>query len=271
MNPGNRLASLVRVFALLSFAAPIAPAHAQGFAALISPPRFELAAKPGARAREVIEITNAANQPAKFKLRTSEWTLDAAGAVKFEDALAPGSCRPWVAIERREITVSPGGKYRYRFEVAPPAGAPVGECRFAILVEGDDQNVQTGGGVSFPVSGRLGVIVYVTVGDAQPKLTVVGAKVAQVEQRPTPVIQVKNEGNAHGRLSAFLSGTDAKGNKLEFTTSTLPILPGETRDIALVVRRERDEPVGITYPITIRGKLEWGDNKTTELEQTFSR
>lgn len=271
MNQGNRSVPLVRLSTLLAFAALIPTAHAQGFAALVSPPRFELAAKPGARAREVIEITNASNQPAKFKLRTAEWTLDPAGAVKFEDALAPGSCRPWVAIERREITVSPGGKYRYRFEVAPPAEAPVGECRFAILVEGDEQNVQTGGGVSFPVAGRLGVIVYVVIGDAQPRLSVVGARVAQVEQQPTPVVQVKNDGSAHGRLSAFLSGTDAKGNKLEFTTSTLPILPGETRDIALVVRRERDEPVGIAYPITIRGKLEWGDNKTTELEQTFSR
>jgi hypothetical protein len=271
MKSGKRLASLVRFLVTVAFAALAAHANAQGFAALVSPPRFELSAKPGSQAREVIEITNASNQPAKFKLRTSEWTLDSGGAVKFDDALAPGSCRPWVAIERREITVSPGGKYRYRFEVAPPADAKTGECRFAILVEGDEQTVQTGGGVSFPVAGRLGVIVYVTIGEAQPQLSVVGSKVAMVEQQPTPVIQVKNEGNAHGRISAFLSGTDTKGNKLEFTTSTLPILPGETRDIAIVVRRDRDEPVAISYPITIRGKLEWGENKSTPFEQTFSR
>lgn len=271
MKPGNRPASLLRLLALLPLASPFPHAQAQGFAALVSPPRFELAAKPGAQLRDVIEITNASNQPAKFRLRTAEWSLDASGAVKFDDALAPGSCRPWVAIERRDITVSPGGKYRYRFEVAPPADAKIGECRFAILIEGDEQTVQTGGGVSFPVAGRLGVIVYVTVGDAQPNLSVVGSKVASVEQQPTPVILVKNEGNAHGRISAFLSGTDAKGNKLEFTTSTLPILPGETRDIALVVRRERDEPVAIAYPVKISGKLEWGENKATPFEQTFSR
>jgi hypothetical protein len=269
MNPGNRLASTLPFIALLFSAALVSQSHAQGFAALVSPPRFELSAKPGAPAREVIEITNASGQPAKFKLRTAEWSLDAGGAVKFDDALAPGSCRPWVAIERREITVSPGGKYRYRFEVAPPADAKSGECRFAVLVEGDDQKVQAGA-LSFPVSGRLGVIVYVAIGEAQPQLTVVGSKVATVEQVPTPVIQVKNEGTAHGRVSAFLSGTDAAGKKLEFTTSSLPILPGETRDISLVVHRERDESVAIAYPITIRGKLEWGD-KTTPFEQTFSR
>jgi hypothetical protein len=269
MNPGHRIVSPPSLLALLFSAALIPQSLAQGFAALVSPPRFELTAKPGAPAREVIEITNASAQPAKFKLRTAEWTLDASGAVKFDDALAPGSCRPWVAIERREITVSPGGKYRYRFEVAPPADAKSGECRFAVLVEGDEQNVQAGN-LSFPVSGRLGVIVYVMVGDAKPELKVVGGKVATVEQQPTPVILVKNDGTAHGRVSAFLSGTDATGKKLEFTTSTLPILPGETRDIALVVHRERDEAVSIAWPITIRGKLEWGD-KTTPFEHTFSR
>ena len=46
---------------------------------------------------------------------------------------------------------------------------------------------------------------------------------------------VENTGTAHGRLSAFLSGTDAAGKKREFSPATLPILPGETRRIALNV------------------------------------
>ena len=221
--------------------------------------------------REVIEITNASGQAAKFKLRTAEWTLGPDGAVKFEDALKPGSCRPWVAVERRELTISPGGKYRYRFEVAPPADAPMGECRFAVLIEGDETAIPMAGGPSLPIAGRLGVIVYVTVGSAQPQLDVVGSKVANVNQQPLPVILVKNSGNAHGRITGFLGGTDAAGKKLEFTPSTLPILPGETRAIALTVNKERDEAVAIAYPITIRGKLEWGDNKTTPFEQSFVR
>jgi hypothetical protein len=184
--------------------------------------------------------------------------------------LKPESCRPWVAIERREITVSPGGKYRYRFEVAAPADAPAGECRFAILIEGDEQSVQTPGGPSFPIAGRLGVIVYVTLGGADAKLEVVGNKVAAVNGEMVPVMMVKNSGNAHGRLAGFLSGTDAAGLRLEFTPATLPILPGETRAISLVLYRERDEPLKITYPITIRGNLEWGDKKVP-FEQSFAR
>lgn len=245
-------------------------AQAQGFAALVSPPRFELTAKPGEKLRQVMEITNASAQGAKYRLRTTDWSLDAAGSVKFDEALAASSCRPWVAIESRQISVAAGGKYRYRFEVSVPEDAKGGECRFAIMVEGDEQNVQTPGGPSFPISGRLGVIVYVTVGDAHPELEVTGSRVETVNNEPTPVILVRNTGNAHGRLTGFLSGTDASGRKLDFTPSTLPILVGETRTLPLVVYGDKDEAVKIAYPITIRGKLEWA-GKSAPFEQAFSR
>jgi hypothetical protein len=270
LNVTPRLAT-ASLAAALAMAGAAGPVLAQGFAALVSPPRFELSAKPGSRVREVIEITNASGQAAKFRLRTAEWTLEENAAVRFDDALKPASCRPWVAIERRELTISPGGKYRYRFEVAPPADAPAGECRFAVLIEGDETAVPMAGGPSLPIAGRLGVIVYVTIGGAQPQLEVVGGKVATVDQQQLPVILVKNTGNAHGRLTGFLDGTDAAGRKLEFTPSTLPILPGETRAIALGLHKEREQAVAIAYPITIRGKLEWGDNKTTPFEQSFVR
>jgi hypothetical protein len=246
-------------------------ALAQGFAALVSPPRFELAVKPGEKVRQVLEITNAGTQSARYRLKTADWTLDNNAAVQFDETIKPGSCRPWVAIESRQINVTPGGKYRYRFELAVPADAPAGECRFAILIEGDEQNVQTPGGPAFPISGRLGVIVYVTLGGAQPQLDVVSTNVSQVNAEDVPMMMVKNSGSAHGRLTGFLSGTDAAGAKLEFTPSTLPILAGETRGISLVPYRDRDEAVKIAFPITIRGKLEWGDNKSTPFEQTFAK
>lgn len=264
------LRNLARLASGAAFFVMSSAAFAQGFAALVSPPRFELAAKPGEKVREVMEITNASAQGAKYRLRTADWTFSPNASVTFDDSLKPGSCRPWVAIESRQISVSPGGKYRYRFEVSPPADAPVGECRFAILVEGDEQQVQTPGGPAFPIAGRLGVIVYVTIGDSAPNLEVTGTKVAAVNGDDLPVLMVKNTGNAHGRLSGFLSGTDAAGKKLDFSASTLPILPGETRDISLTIYRDKDEPIKIAYPITIRGKLEWG-GKSSPFEQTFTK
>lgn len=245
-------------------------AVAQGFAAMISPPRVEVAVKPGEKSRQVLEITNASSQSAKYFFKSADWTLDKTGGVTFDESMPVGSCRPWVAIEKREITVPGGGKYRYRFEVAVPADAAPGECRFALLIEGEAQAVRAPNGPAIPMSGRIGIIVYVTVGGASPQLDVVSAQVASVNGEPTPVLQVRNTGNAHGRLDGFLSGTDASGKKLEFTVSTLPVLPGETRSISLTVTRgERDAPDKIAYPISIRGNLEWA-GKTIPFEQRFS-
>lgn len=243
---------------------------AQGFAAIVSPPRFELTAKPGEKVRQVIEIGNAGTQAAKYHFKTADWTLDKSGGVSFDESLQPGSCRPWVAIEKREVTVAGGGKYRYRFEVAPPADAPAGECRFALLIEGDEQTVKAANGPPVPVAGRIGVIVYLSIGGAAPKLELVGSQVATINGEATPVLQIKNSGNAHGRLDGFLSGTDAGGKKLEFSLSTLPVLPGETRTISLIINRgEQEALTKIKFPITVRGNLEWAD-KSVPFEQRFT-
>lgn len=244
-------------------------ARAQGFAAVVSPPRFELAAKPGEMIRQVVEITNAGVQPATYRLRTADWTLAPDAGVAFSDALAEGSCRRWVAIERKEIVVPGGGRYRYRFEVQPPADAPPGECRFAVMIEGDEQTVRTASGLSVPVSGRIGVIVYVTVGAAAPDLRIIGATTAQTDGQRAPTLKVRNVGSAHGRLGGFLSGVDAKGQHRDFSPSTLPILPGETRAIALVADVGPSNGGEVVYPVRIRGTLEWGSGQRTELDQQF--
>ncbi len=245
-----------------------ATASAQGFATLVSPPRFEVRAKAGDRLRQVVEISNASGQPARLKIKTADWTLEPDYSVSFSDALQPGSCRPWVAIERHDVTIPGGGKYRYRFEIAPPADATSGECRFALLIEGDDQQVKTASGLSFPVSGRIGVIVYVALGGAAPVLEVVGTSTATVDAERAPVLMVKNTGNAHGRIAGFLSGKDAQGRDLDFTPSTFPILPGETRPVSLKASIGKDDAIKVAYPVTIRGALEWGDRRVP-FEQRF--
>lgn len=267
--PRERLLSTIAIAALTSLLA--STGAAQEFAAVVSPPRFEISVNPGERARQVIEISNASAGSATYYLRTADWALGDDGGVSFTDELAPDSCRPWVAIERREITVPGGGRYRYRFEVQPPPEAPAGECRFALMIEGDQQTVQAAGGLNIPVSGRIGVIVYVSVGAAAPDLGVIGSGVADVNGRAMPILQVRNSGNAHGRLTGFLAGTDAAGRRLEFSPSTLPILPGETRTITLAATEGSNEIVDVEFPVTISGMLEWGRAQRVEINQLFAR
>ena len=114
--------SSVQLLLSLLGAALCASAQAQGFAALVSPPRFELAAKPGKTLRSVIEVSNHSTTPAQYLIHTADWSLSADFGVNFHDDLQEGSCRPWVAIERPEVIVPGGGTLRYRFEVTMPGG-----------------------------------------------------------------------------------------------------------------------------------------------------
>jgi hypothetical protein len=253
---------------LLGAAALSAPVHAQGFAALVSPPRFELAAQPGKTVRSVIEISNRSTAPSRYLMRTADWNFSADFSVNFRDDLQPDSCRPWVAIERPEVVVPGGATLRYRFEVTVPADAAPGECRFAVMIEGAEPSIARSNGLDMPVTGRIGVIVYLTVGGGEPLLEVLGPKIATLNGRQLPTLRVHNSGTAHGRVTGFLKGTDAKGISYDFTPSDFPILPHEEREVFLTPSTPTDDHPTLTFPVTVKGQLEWGKQRT-ELNQLF--
>lgn len=263
----SRPLALSPLLAAMAAACHGSPACAEDFALSVSPPRFELSAEPGQTVRSVVELSNAANVPSTLSFATAEWDLTPDGGVKTSSALAPHSCRPWVAIERLQTTLQPNSRLRYRFEVTPPQNTAPTECRFALLISGGDRRVSPSEGSSFPVAGQIALIVYVKVGDVKPQIRIVKADVADLNGTLTPILMVENSGTAHGRLTAFLHGTDAKGKKREFSASTLPILPGETRMIALNVdqggdavatgsgRPPAETASPIAYPLKISGTI----------------
>ena len=263
-----RALSSLALSAALAGVAPAAWAQSQGFAALVSPPRFELATQPGKTMRGVIEVSNRSTAPAHYLMHTADWSFAPDFAVSFTDELQPGSCRPWVAIERPEITVPGAGTLRYRFEVRVPADATPGECRFAAMIEGADASIAHNNGLDMPVTGRIGVIVYATIGEGAPGLEVSGSKVANLNGQLIPTLRVHNAGTAHGRMTGFLTGTDAKGISYDFTPADFPILPQEERDVFLTPSTAKDDHPTLTFPVTVKGTLEWGKHKT-ELNQRF--
>jgi len=239
-----------------------APAGAQEFALYVSPPRVETGAKAGETRREVLELQHVGRETGRFRIYTNDWTLRDDGTVEFIDALAPQSCRPWVALERRELTIPSNGRYRFRFEVSPPAGTPARECRFAIMIEGLDTTKVAQGAFSFPVTGRIGVIVYARVGEVAPNLAIGKARVAETKSGRQPVIEVANKGEATGRLEGFLVARDADGKEFELAPDPAPILPGASRAIALVPSTEEGKPPAqIRFPLTVKGTLEWGKSR----------
>lgn len=267
-GPGWRRAGGCAIAAL---ALGPAAALAQGFALYVSPPRLELQAKAGESRRHVLELHHVGSEAGQFRFYTNDWVLREDGSVQFTDALAADSCRPWVALERRELKISPNGRYRYRIEVAPPPGTPPRECRFALMIEGLDTTSVDQGAIKFPVAGRIGVIAYVQVGGAAPKLVMGKSSIRDGKAGPQPVIEITNTGNATGRLEGYLTAVDASGAEFEIAPENSPVLPGATRAIALqpVVEEGKKAPV-IQYPLSVKGTIEWGKNRET-LELRFAR
>lgn len=247
--------------ALFALSAAVAPpgAGAQGLSAYAAPPRFEVSGPAGETRRHVFELQHMGREPGRFRIYTNDWEMQADHSVKFSDTLNPDSCRPWVALERRELTLGPGAKHRFRFEVTPPAGTPSRECRFAIMVEGAEPGKVQQGGLSFSVSGRIAVIVYVAVGDVKPRLVIRGHAVRDRDGERLPALVIENTGDAHGRVEGFLTGKDAAGKEFELAPEDVPVLPGRTREVALRRAAEEGKSLpAIRYPLEVKGTLEWG-------------
>jgi hypothetical protein len=242
--------------------------RAEDFAAVVSPPRFELAAKAGTQLRQVIEVTNRSPAPTRYRFHTVDFVLGPDYGLTFHDELLPGSCRPWVAIERPLVTLPGGGTIRYRFEVQVPPDTPAGECRFAVMIEAAEPSVTKTGSVQLPIVGRIGVIVYVTVGDAAPRIEIFGPEVVTQNGQRVPALRVHNNGNAHTRMSGFLTGKDASGRTYDFAPSDLPILPGDVRSVVFTPSTPDNPTPTLTFPVSLKGTLEWSDQKT-DLDESF--
>jgi hypothetical protein len=268
----NRCHSLVIVLATSLAAAP--GTLAQGFAAAISPSRFELRAQPGEILRESITVLNPAELPADYLFRTIDWQLDEASGVEYlEDVLAADSCRPWVALERRTVTIRNGDSRNYRFEVHVPADAKPGLCRFAILIEPAAASAaRVGDGqVALPVVGRYAVITYVTIGDAAAEIEYLGLSKVDNNGLQLPAITVRNSGSAHDRAFGQITAEDAAGRRFSLIPSTFPVLPGRTETLALAAETDRAGSSPITlenqlqFPVRLRGSIEIG-GQTIEID-----
>ncbi len=222
----------LKPFTALLFSASmlLSTQYGHAFSALISPPRIEDQAQAGKVYRNVLTIENISNQNASYSVRTNDWVLDDKGGVVFSDELASDSCRSWVGIEAKKITLGPNAKTRYRFEVVVPPDAGIRECKFALMIEGD---VEQAKGVQIPMSGRIGVIVYLSLNGATAELTVKSAHVQTIQGQSLPVLTIQNNGIAHGRLDGILDATDVKGKSIQLTAANDPILPHSSRDISL--------------------------------------
>ncbi len=238
-------------------------ANAGAFDIGVSPSRFEVSAKSGGRLGQTLEIFNQDSQPTELSVRTLDWEYSEKGELKFFDELRPGSCRPWVTLERKTVKIKAQSKATFRFQIDVPADAAVTECRIMLAIEGVQPAyqamVQSGGAsLALPVNGRVAVAVYASINGAQPVLSMSQTSVMQKDQQSIASVTVTNSGNAHGRLDGALDAKDASGQSFELVPDGTPIMPGQTRSIVLKPRAlsGTSEPK-VVFPIKASGTLDW--------------
>jgi hypothetical protein len=126
-----------------------------------------------------------------------------------------------------------------------------------------EETVMAGPGeIRFPVQGRIAVIIYVAIGDAKPEMNLLELGMDTVNSQQIPVAVLENSGIAHGRPFGILEGIDALGNRLEFTVSPSPILPGQKRRIPIwPASTNRVDVQDIVPPLKLSGTIEWEGGK----------
>ncbi len=236
---------------------------AAAFEMSVSPSRVEVAGKSGTRIGQSLQLTNVGNQPTEVAVRTLDWGFSPEGNITFYDELREGSCRTWVTLERRMVRLAPQASLPFRFQVDIPPGAPRGECRFMMAIEGVEPSyraqLQSGGAsLSLPVNGRIAVAVYVAVNGAEPKLEYRGIGVQDKDGQRVPVITMTNTGDAHGRLDGSLDTKDAQGLRFELVPDGSPIMPGQTRTLVLSPRTtQQRRTITPAFPLKTEGQLDW--------------
>ncbi|HEY0201604.1 MAG TPA: hypothetical protein VGC24_07920 [Burkholderiaceae bacterium] len=234
-------------------------AQAGSFEVAVSPARFELASKSASRLGQSLDLFNVGNTATEVSVRTLDWTYGDDGSIKYVDELLPQSCRPWVTLERKTVKVVARGKTAFRFQIDIPADARRGECRFMLAIEGVEpayKALVAGGGasLSLPVNGRIAIAVYLAINGAEPQLELTKIDTQDIRGKRSPVVSVRNTGDAHGRLEGSLDATDGKGQQIELVPEGSPIMPGQSRVLPLTASAPTSE---IIYPLKTNGTLDW--------------
>jgi fimbrial chaperone protein len=264
------------VFSLIAMCCVPGESRGGTFAARVSPPNFELKAKPGDVLREVITIENSDTEPAVYQIRTADWDLNDQGGVIIYPAdkpLASSSCRPWTRIERRTLKLAQNQVKKYRVEVHVPENAEDGEWRFAVVISPDPKTLDAMkfGMLKMPIAGSIAVIVYLAVGDARPDLEIIAAKRKETDGNKIPVVRLHNIGNAHARPFGSVMAEDADKKKAELILVPFPILPGQTTDVKLGVDPEISgiqKIEELVFPVRLKGLIEW-DGGTYQLDSVM--
>lgn len=209
------------------------PARAQ-MSFLVSPIRVEQQVAAGASETDVIEVRNEGTKANRVKVYIEDWEMDRKGEVNYVRAgKGPNSCAAWIQLNPTDFRVEPGQTRQIRYTLTVPGGTKEGGYRAAIVFE--SMPLAQGGPPQkrVAVHGRIGVVLYETVGKPDIKGQFEDFQVGPEKKGVAFKLTLANKGNFHFRVKkSWITLKNSQGAEVaKVEVPDIPVLPGATRDL----------------------------------------
>ena len=221
---------LALVMGVISFGA--APAAAQ-VDLVVSPIRAEHQVEAGASETNVILVKNEGKGPERIKVYLEDWQLDAKGDITYSRAgTNPHSCSAWLQVNPTDFRLDPGTR-EVRYTLTVPPGVKPGTYWTAIVIESLPATEGKPVGRRMGVHGRIGVVIYETVGKPEIKAAFNDFQVHPGKGKLTFNLALTNSGSAFYRLKkSWVILKNSQGQEVSrIEVPDIPVLPGTSRNL----------------------------------------
>jgi hypothetical protein len=201
---------------------------------VVSPIRAEHQVAAGASETNVILIKNEGKDSERIKAAIEDWQLDAKGDVTYSRAgTNPHSCSAWLQVNPTDFKLDPGTR-EVRYTLTVPPGVKPGTYWTAIVLE--SLPATEGGktpGRRMGVHGRIGVVIYETVGKPEIKAAFNDFQVHPAKGKLTFNLALTNTGTAFYRIKkSWITLKNPQGQEVSrIEVPDIPVLPGTSRNL----------------------------------------
>jgi P pilus assembly chaperone PapD len=207
---------------------------------VISPIRVEHQVAPGASETNIIQVRNESTRPERVKVYLEDWTMDRKGNINYSrPGKNPNSCAAWIQVNPTDFRLDPGTR-EVRYTITIPPGAKPGSYWTVIIFEGMPVQEGKPAGKKLGVHGRIGAVVYQTLGNPDIKAKFEDFKVDASKKEPIFLLTLVNSGAGFYRLKkSFISVKNTQGLEVgRLEVPEIPVLPGATRDLEIQYKQK---------------------------------
>jgi P pilus assembly chaperone PapD len=202
---------------------------------VISPIRVEHQVPAGGSETNIIQVRNESAKPERVRVYLEDWSMDQKGNLTYaRPGKSPNSCAPWIQVNPTDFRLDPGTR-EVRYTLTVPPGAKPGSYWTAIIFEAMPTQEGKPAGKKMGVHGRIGAIIYETLGNPEIKAIFQDFKVDTSKKEPVFRLTLANGGAGFYRLrKSYISVKNSQGTETaRLEVPEVPLLPRTTRELEI--------------------------------------